>query len=119
MTVYIDEGRVPLHQEVEEFKDDVTSLKDIYSDAKKSQSKIVKKIWLIDCLKNLNVCINGNHLKKMGFPIRALGYAVKDLSDGIKERDVHKVYQARDTINELVTPYLIKAKADSQIFIAS
>jgi ATP-dependent Clp protease ATP-binding subunit ClpA len=102
MFVYIKENRVPLDQEVIELKVAVSSLNKTYSRALEMHRKIVEKFGLKECLENLNDCTNAKDVKKMGFPIRTLGYAVKDLSDALKELEVHKVYGSRDDINELL-----------------
>ncbi|MFA5714727.1 MAG: hypothetical protein WC998_03220 [Candidatus Paceibacterota bacterium] len=102
MIVYIRENRVPLDQEVSELKAAVSSLNKTYLRALEMHRKIVEKFGLKECLENLNDCIDAKYVKEMGFPIRTLGYAVKDLSSALKGLEVHKVYGSRDDINELL-----------------
>jgi hypothetical protein len=61
-------------------------------------------------LKNIEVCVNSPYVNEKGFPVKTLGYIVSDLIDAVAELNVHEAYRARDDINELLAPWLSKAK---------
>lgn len=117
--LYIKEDRVPLDKEVNELRVAVASLNMAYLEAKKSNSEIAGKIWLIDCLRGLNDCIKNNHAKKKGFPITTIGLSVNDLLNGLKENNPHKVYASRDEIDEILGLLPEEAKSKSKIIIGS
>jgi len=109
MVLNLDGNRIPSPGEVGRLQELVYSLTEAYSEASKT-NQIVNTFGLQSPLKNLEICVKGQCVREKGFPVKTLGYLVSDLTDAIAGLNVHEAYRARDDINELLAPWLCKAK---------